>query len=148
MQDISSGCESSGLILCAVYLCYKPLVSFVSAFIHRRNQGAIPPQIFSISSHFVLWEVVSLTKYCCSPQAKLFTPPNFWAGYTPRHSFDVNTTAVQEDYKWFLKYFLTYYASLNICSPVWSGAWRCCHLLARNKIKSRTWNTLMAAWTC
>jgi len=45
---------------------------------HRRNHG-VPgrntPQIFSISSHFVLWEVLSQTNYCCSPKIKHFSTP-------------------------------------------------------------------------
>jgi len=36
---------------------------------HRRSQGSpgshCPPKNFRISSHFVLWEVVSHTNYCC-----------------------------------------------------------------------------------
>jgi len=28
--------------------------------------GALTPQMSSISGHFVLWEAVSQTKYCCS----------------------------------------------------------------------------------
>jgi len=38
-------------------------------------------QIFRISSHFVLWQAVSQTKYCCSPKIKHLgpskIPPNF-----------------------------------------------------------------------
>jgi len=53
----------------------------------RGTQGAMPPQIFNIFNHFVIWEAVSQTKYCCSPTIKIFaplpnlTPPVFWAGY-------------------------------------------------------------------
>jgi len=39
------------------------------AWKHRRSQGAQgshgPRKIFRISGHFVLWEAVSQTKYCC-----------------------------------------------------------------------------------
>jgi len=55
--------------------CFFPLS------IHRRTQGepgAMPPHIFSISSHFVLWEAASQTKYCCSPKIKNFVPPKFF----------------------------------------------------------------------
>jgi len=34
----------------------------------------VPSKMFSISSHFVLREAVSQTKYCCSPEIKHFDP--------------------------------------------------------------------------
>ena len=42
----------------------------------------MPPYIFSISSHFVLGEAVSQTKYCYSPEIKHFRAPKFSAGFT------------------------------------------------------------------
>ena len=53
---------------------------------HRRNQGvpgAMPPQIFSVSSYVVLWGAVSQTKYCRQPKSKILAP-TFWA----RHAQD------------------------------------------------------------
>ena len=45
---------------------------------HRRIQWGRPgpclTHIFSISSQFVLWEVVSQTKYCCPPKINHFSP--------------------------------------------------------------------------
>ena len=42
----------------------------------RGGRGPWPHKIFGIShSHFVLWEAVSQTKYCCSPKIKRFGPP-------------------------------------------------------------------------
>jgi len=34
----------------------------------KEAQRAMPPKNFSISGHFVLWEPISQTKYCWSPQ--------------------------------------------------------------------------------
>ena len=56
-----------------------------TALIHRRRQGGMA--LGSIPRHFVLWEVVSQTKYCHSPKFKhfgvsqFFSSPKFWAGY-------------------------------------------------------------------
>jgi len=40
----------------------------------RVTNGVHDPQIYRISNHFVLWEAVSQTKYCCSPKIKRFCP--------------------------------------------------------------------------
>jgi len=40
-------------------------------------------QIVSISSHFVLWEAVSQTKYCCSSKIKHFGPQKNFGLATP-----------------------------------------------------------------
>ena len=45
----------------------------------RGGLGAIP-QIFSISSDFVLREVVFQTKYCCVPKVKDFGPQKILGG--------------------------------------------------------------------
>jgi len=42
------------------------------------TQGDMPPRLFSISSHFVLWETVCQTKHWCSCKKKML-PPIFWA---------------------------------------------------------------------
>jgi len=67
------------------YCCYAEGHRF-----HRRSQGGsgvhVSPQIFSIPGHSVLWEVISLSYYCCSPEIKHFGPPQnfyspkFWGG--------------------------------------------------------------------
>jgi len=44
-------------------------------------KGVMAFQISSISCRFVLWEVSSLTKYCCSLKGKISGPKKFWAGY-------------------------------------------------------------------
>jgi len=50
----------------------------LNAHLHSlRRQGAMPP-IFCKSSHFVLWEAVSQTKYCCSPKMKKNYPTKFF----------------------------------------------------------------------
>ena len=46
-----------------------------------RGAGWYSPKIFSICSHFVLWEAQFQTKYCCSPKIKHLPPKSFWAGY-------------------------------------------------------------------
>jgi len=47
------------------------LLCALNIHVHRRSQGGdrgpCPPQIFSISSHFALWEAECQTNYCCSP---------------------------------------------------------------------------------
>ena len=46
----------------------EPVISkctYNNSFKHRRSQGGAHPPIFRISSHSVLWEVVSQRKYCC-----------------------------------------------------------------------------------
>jgi len=65
-------------------LCLPPLapVSTAGTYNHRCSQGAMPSQIFRISSYFVLGEAVSQTKYCCSPKVKHFVSPNFWLAIT------------------------------------------------------------------
>jgi len=45
-----------------------------------RSQGAARTHVsptFSICNHFVFWEAVSPTKYCCLPKVKRFPPKNF-----------------------------------------------------------------------
>jgi len=44
------------------------------------SRGAKEPRshkISGISCHFVLWETMSQTKYCCSLEVKRFSPKNF-----------------------------------------------------------------------
>jgi len=59
----------------AAVLLWPPEISIVCS---RRSQGgakrAMPPQISSSSCCFVLWEVVSQTRYCCSLKVKIFGP--------------------------------------------------------------------------
>ena len=57
-----------------VSLCRPLLLCQMSVLTHRRSQGAFPPQFFSISSHFLLWEAVSQRKYRCSPKVKHSSP--------------------------------------------------------------------------
>jgi len=45
---------------------------------HRLRQA---PKCLAIILIFVLWEAVTHTKFCCSPEIKHFGPPNFWSGY-------------------------------------------------------------------
>jgi len=55
---------------------------FCSFLVHKRSlvaQGAMPPKIFSIPSHFVLWEAVPQTNYCFSPKIKNCGPPKILA---------------------------------------------------------------------
>ena len=47
-----------------------------------RGAGWHSPKIFSICSHFVLWEAQFQRKYCCLPKIKHLPPKSFWAGYT------------------------------------------------------------------
>jgi len=57
----------------SIYIAY----TLYKLHLHRRSQrgrGPWPLQIFRISSHFVLSEAVSQTKYCCSPKIKHFDP--------------------------------------------------------------------------
>ena len=58
-------------------------MSCLSSSAHRRRQWGqghvLPKQIFRISSHFVLWETVSETKYFCSPDIKNFATPHFFS---------------------------------------------------------------------
>jgi len=70
-----------------------------------------PPLIFSTSSHFMLWEAVSQTKYCCSPKIKTFPPPKFWAGYTTGVLLDMSLkTAASEGIS-----MLLYDCSMTMC---------------------------------
>ena len=56
--------------------------SFNEHWHHRHGQtGPFPPKNFRMCRHFVLWEAVSYTRYCCSPKIKNFVPPKtLWAG--------------------------------------------------------------------
>jgi len=39
----------------------------------------MPPKIYSISCHFVLWQAVSRRKFCCSLNVKVFgLPKKIW----------------------------------------------------------------------
>ena len=58
-------------MVCAFAFALKQ--TFVQCEIFSEGTLAIPP-IFSISSHFVLWEAESQTKYCCSPKITIFGP--------------------------------------------------------------------------
>jgi len=46
-------------------------------------RGPWPPKSCSISSHFVLWEAVSQTKYRCSLKVKIFVPKKDFGLATP-----------------------------------------------------------------
>ena len=52
----------------------------------KETKGTCPFQISSISYHFVLWEAVSQTKYCCSHKVKRFASQKFWAGFATASS--------------------------------------------------------------
>ena len=62
-------------------------ICFEVCFKHKRSQECLRshdlPKIFRISSHFVLWEVVSQTEYCCSPKIKHLAPPKKFGLATP-----------------------------------------------------------------
>jgi len=60
-------------------------------------RGGPSPQIASISGHYVLWEAVSQTKYCCSLKVKRFGPPKHWyfvMWYYKNAGFDADTRAI------------------------------------------------------
>ena len=59
-------------------------------------QGAVSPQTFRISSHFVLWEAGSQRKYYCSPKITHFAPPKKnWGLATPLGALFVATKHAQ-----------------------------------------------------
>jgi len=71
---------ADAVIICNVNSSGKTFKMRVcSGCVHGCSLGPMhpPPQIFSISSHFVLCEAASQTKYFCSPKAKHFPKKNF-----------------------------------------------------------------------
>jgi len=71
------------------------ILYIVLPFRHRRihgGQGGHAPQISSVLYHFVLWEAVCKTKYCCSLEVKRFAPEKFlgWLRHCVQiHSFSL-----------------------------------------------------------
>jgi len=60
------GCKNFTGITCKNWwYCGIPSPPAELIVVARGAQGPCPAQMFSISSHFVLWEAVSQTKYCC-----------------------------------------------------------------------------------
>jgi len=74
-----------------IRMCLHKVLTLHIRYINRTYtdvvaRGPWPFQIFRISSHFVLQEAVSQTKYCCSPKIKHFDPPKIlWAGHATAH---------------------------------------------------------------
>ena len=68
-----------------------------SCSVHRRSQGSMIPQMFSISSNFLLWEAASQTKILLLAKIQIFcpsenflAPQKFWAGYATSSVFLLN----------------------------------------------------------
>jgi len=74
--------------------CLFSIVPFMMQIIgvSGEAQGTCSPQIFSISSHFVLLEALSETKYRCSHKIQNFVPPQL---FLPPSNFELATPLMQ-----------------------------------------------------